>query len=75
MDGTLGLIWLLTTFTDMAINDCPDGCLRTEMQEPQIFYQLGQLQSDEFQSATEFYLGYDSHRRRGPSRPTYGLSL
>ena len=75
MDVTLGLIWWLTSLTDMTLNDCPNGCLRTEKQEPQLFYQLGQLQSDEFQSANEFYLGYDSHRRRGPFRPTYGLSL
>ena len=75
MDSALGLIWLVTSLTDMALNDCPSGCLRTEKQEPQIFYQLGQLQSDEFQTANEFYLGYDSHRRRGPSRPTYGLSF
>ena len=75
MDSAIGLIWWLTSLTDMALNDCPNGCLRTEKHEPQIFYQLGQLQSDEFQSANEFYLGYDSHRRRGPSRPTYGLSL
>ncbi len=40
MDGTLGLIWLLTSLTDMTLNDCPNGCLRTERQEPQIFYQL-----------------------------------
>ena len=75
MDGTLALVWLLTSLTDMAVNDCPNGCLRTEKQEPQIFYQLGQLQTDDFQGTNEFYLGYDSHRRRGPSRPTYGLSL
>ena len=75
MDGTLALVWLLTSLTDMAVNDCPNGCLRTEKQEPQIFYQLGQLQTGDFQGTNEFYLGYDSHRRRGPSRPTYGLSL
>ena len=75
MDSALGLIWWLTSVTDMTLNDCPNGCLRTEKQEPQIFYQLGQLQSDEFEDANEFYLGYDSHRRRGPSRPTYGLAI
>ncbi len=75
MDGTLGLIWLLTSFTDMALNDCPSGCLDTEKQAPQVLYQLGNLQSDGFQSEYEAYLGYDSHRRRGPFRPTYGLSL
>jgi len=75
MDSTLGLIWLLTSFTDMAVNDCPRDCLDTEKHAPQVLYQLGNLQSDGFQNENEAYLGYDSHRRRGPFRPTYGLSF
>ena len=75
MDGTLALIWLVTSFADMALNDCPTDCLKTEKLEPQIFYQFADVQFDGDSIAEEFYLGYDSHRRRGPFRPTYGLSL
>jgi len=59
----------------MTQNDCPDDCLKTEKLEPQISYQIADVQFSDESIATEFYLGYDSHRRRGPFRPTYGLSL
>ena len=75
MDGTLALIWLLTSVGDMVINDCPEGCLKTVRSEPRISYQIADVQFDEDSIAREFYLGYDSHRSKGPFRPTYGLSL
>lgn len=75
MDGTLALIWFLTSFGDMIVNDCPKDCLDTRKQDPKIFYQFADVQFNEDSIAEEFYLGYDSHRRRGPFRPTYGLSL
>jgi hypothetical protein len=75
MDGTLALIWLISSLTDMTLNDCPTDCLDTEKLEPQIFYQFADVQFNEKSIGEEFYLGYDSHRRRGPFRPTYGLSL
>lgn len=75
MDGTIALIWLITSLGDMTLNDCPEGCLKTEKLQPQIFYQFADVQFNEESIAEEFYLGYDSHRRRGPFRPTYGLSL
>jgi hypothetical protein len=75
MDGTLAFIWLITSLTDMTLDDCPDGCLKTEKFAPEIFYQFADVQFNDDSIAEEFYLGYDSHRRRGPFRPTYGLSL
>ena len=75
MDATLGLLWLVTNLADLTVNHCPEGCLRTEIITPQVVYQVGELQSDELEGVNEFYVGYDSHRRRGPSRPTYGLSV
>ena len=75
MDGTLALIWLLTSLGDMAFNDCPEGCLKTQRSEPRISYQFADVQFNTESIAQEFYLGYDSHRSKGPFRPTYGLSL
>ena len=76
MDGTLALIWLLTSLTDMTVNDCPNrGCLTGEDAPARLSYQLADVQFNEVSIAEEFYMGYDSHRRKGPFQPTYGLSL
>ena len=75
MDGTLAVIWLLTSLGDMALNDCPNGCLKTEKLQPRLSYQVGDVQFNVESIGEEFYFGYDSHRRRGPFRPTYGLSV
>lgn len=75
MDGTLALIWLVTSLGDMAINDCPDGCLKVEKVQPRVSYQFADVQFNEESIGQEFYLGYDSHRQPGPFNPTYGLSV
>lgn len=75
MDGTLALIWLITSLGDMAINDCPDGCLIKRPATARLSYQIADVQFNEESIATEAYFGYDSHRRKGPAQPTYGLSI
>lgn len=76
MDGTLAVIFLLTSLSDMAVNDCPnDGCLVKESAQARLSYQFADVQFNDDSIAEEFYMGYDSHRRSGPFQPTYGLSL
>jgi len=75
MDGTLALIWLITSLGDMAINDCPDGCLIKRPATARLSYQIADVQFNEESIGTEAYFGYDSHRRKGPAQPTYGLSI
>ena len=75
MDGTLAVIWLVTSLTDMAINDCPDGCWIKRPADSRLSYQIADVQFNDDSIGSEFYLGYDSHRRKGPAQPTYGLSI
>jgi len=69
MDGTLALIWLVTSLGDMAINDCPEGCLVKRSATPRLSYQIADVQFNEDSIGTELYLGYDSHRRKAGNGP------
>lgn len=75
MDGSLALIFLATGLSDMYINDCPTKCLTWQPAQARLSYQLADVQFNEESIAEEFYMGYDSHQKRGPFQPTYGLSL
>lgn len=75
MDGTLAVIFVISSLTDMALNDCPSGCLTKDGATPRLSFQAAAV---EFQSeiiGEEIYLGYDAATKYGPFQPTIGASI
>ncbi|WP_106744185.1 acyloxyacyl hydrolase [Yoonia maritima] len=76
MDGSLALIFLITSLTDMGLNDCKTGrCLQEYDASARISLQGGQVLFQEEQQSEEVYFGYDLPRQFGPFQPTIGASL
>lgn len=76
MDGTLALIFLLTSLTDMGINDCQTGgCLQQNDATARVSLQGAQVEFQEEHISEEFYIGYDMDRSYGPFQPTFGASV
>ncbi len=75
MDGTLAAIFLVASLTDMALTDCPTGCLTAGEATSRLSFQAAKV---EFQSdiiGEEIYVGYDFGKSYGPFQPTIGASL
>ena len=75
MDGALAAIFVITSLTDMALNDCPMGCLAPTDAPERLSFQLGDVRFDEDRIAKEFYLGYDMGYKKGPFQPTIAVSV
>jgi hypothetical protein len=76
MDGTLAVIFLITSLTDMGLNDCrTDGCLTRENATARMSLQLADVEFQEEIISEEIYVGYDMDRRYGPFQPTFGASV
>ncbi|MEJ6401850.1 acyloxyacyl hydrolase [Yoonia sp. 2307UL14-13] len=75
MDGTLAVIWFLTSLTDMKINECPNGCLTRQDAPARLSIQGAQVIFQEDDIGEEIYVGYDSPYRYGPFHLTYGASV
>ncbi|SFR39195.1 Lipid A 3-O-deacylase (PagL) [Yoonia tamlensis] len=76
MDGTLAIIFLITSLTDMGFNDCRnDGCLASESATARVSLQLADVEFQEAIISEEIYVGYDMGRRYGPFQPTFGVSV
>ncbi len=75
MDGALAVIFIVTGLTDMALNDCPTGCLQSSDAVSRLSVQGAEVI---FQSETideEIYVGYDLPTGYGPFQPTIGASI
>lgn len=75
MDGTLAAVFLIASLTDMALTDCPTGCLAQGDATSRLSFQAAKA---EFQSdiiGNEVYVGYDFGITYGPFKPTVGASV
>ncbi|MFQ1700836.1 acyloxyacyl hydrolase [Loktanella agnita] len=75
MDGTLAVIWLITSLTDMGLNECPIGCTRLQDAPSRLSLQAANVIFQEDEIGQEIYLGYDAPYRYGPFHVTYGASV
>ncbi len=75
MDGTLAIIFAVASLTDMALSDCPTGCVAPDIATPRLSFQAGVTEFQERYIGQEVYLGYDLGRRYGPFQPTFGASI
>ncbi|KJZ20203.1 acyloxyacyl hydrolase [Loktanella sp. S4079] len=76
MDGTLALIFLLTSLTDMGSNYCKTGnCLDQQIATDRFAVQAAQVVFQEHETGQEIYFAYDSPRRFGPFQPVIGGSV
>ena len=75
MNGTLAAIFVITSLTDMGLNECKTGCLARHDAPARLSFQLGQAQLDDTNLGAEVYVGYDLGYRRGPFQPTIGASM
>ena len=75
MDGTLAAIFLILGLGDMALNDCPTGCLAESNEQPKWNFQAANVIFDEDEIGQEIYVGYDTGQSFGPFAITYGGSI
>ncbi len=75
MDGTLAAIFLVISMTDMALTDCPAGCLAPEQAVSRLSFQGAKVSFQDEIIGNEIYLGYDAPVTYGPFQPTVGISL
>lgn len=74
MDGTLAVIFLVASLTDMGMNDCPTGCLAPEQAVQRLSFQTAKVEFQKDIIGNEYYLGYDLGTSFGPFQPTFGVS-
>ncbi|WP_386681612.1 acyloxyacyl hydrolase [Loktanella sp. R86503] len=75
MDGTLAAIFVITSLTDMALTDCPTGCLAPSDAPARLSFQLGDVRFNEDRIGQELYVGYDMGQKHGPFQTTIGASV
>lgn len=75
MNGTLAAIFLLASLTDMALNDCPTGCMTPEDATARLSFQLARVEFQTEIIGDEVYVGYDLGTAYGPFQPTIGASV
>ena len=75
MDGTLAGLYLIASLFDMAMNDCPTGCLSQEGADSRLWAQAAIVQFNETNIGEEIYVGFDLGTSFGPFQPTLGASV
>ena len=75
MNGTLAVIFLVTSLTDMGLNDCATGCLAPEQAAQRLSFQAAKVEFQEEIIGSEVYVGYDVGTSYGPFQPTLGVSV
>jgi len=75
MDGSLAVVFIVTSLTDMVLNDCQTACLQQTDAIGRLSLQAAQVQFGSANIATEGYIGYDLGRGYGPYQPTIGVSV
>lgn len=75
MDGTLAVIFLVASLTDMGMNDCPTGCVAPEQAMQRLSFQAAKVEFQEEIIGNEIYFGYDMGTSYGPFQPTIGASI
>ncbi|MFT4706343.1 MAG: hypothetical protein ACJAXK_002730 [Yoonia sp.] len=75
MDGTLAAVFLIASLTDMALTDCPTGCLAQGDATSRLSFQAAKVEFQENIIGNEIYVGYDFGTTYGPFQPTIGASV
>ena len=75
MDGTLAAVFVIASLTDMALNDCPTGCLATHTAPARLAFQLGNATIDSRSAGQELLIALDAPFRMGPFQPTTAAAL
>lgn len=75
MDGTLAVIFVVASLTDMALNDCPTGCVDPDIATPRLSFQASAVQFQDKFIGQEAYISYDFGWRYGPFQPVLGASV
>jgi hypothetical protein len=75
MDGTLAVIFIIASLTDMGFNECKTGCIAEKPAPSALAIQAGQVIFQEDDIGREIYATYDMPRRFGPFQPTFGASM
>ena len=74
MDGTLAVVFALTSAADMGLNYCADGCLSRSSVPATYAINVGDVQFQEESIATEGYIRFHLDRQYGPWQPFIGFS-
>ena len=75
MDGTLAAVFVIASLTDMALTDCPTGCLAEQPATARLAFQLGEVTLDSRHIGQELLIGYDAAHSFGPFQPTVAAAL
>lgn len=75
MDGTLAVIFAVVSLTDMALTDCPTGCLASRDAPQRLSFQVADVAFQDAIIGSEVYLGYDIGRGYGPFDITVAASV
>ena len=75
MDGTLAVLFLAASLTDMALNDCQTGCMAERDATRRLSFQVSKVEFGREIIGDEVYVGYDMGTRHGPFQPTFGASV
>ncbi len=75
MDGILAVIFAIAGFSDMAVNDCPTGCLARSDADTRLSIQGGNVLFNEDWIGSEVMVGYDFDRNYGPFQPMMSLAV
>jgi len=74
MNGALAVIFMVASLTDMALTDCPTGCLAQSDATSRLTFQVAKVEFQEDIIGNEIYVGYDLGTTYGPFQPTFGAS-
>jgi lipid A 3-O-deacylase len=74
MDEILAILFAVIGLTDMALNDCPTGCLAQDSADRRLYIQTAGVQFNGDWLGSELVLGYDFDRSYGPFQPTMSVS-
>ena len=74
MESWLAGIFAIASLTDMALNDCPDGCLTTSDATARLAFRGGEVFFQGEPIAEEIYLELDAGYRYGPFQPAVSLA-
>ena len=75
MDGTLAVWFRTASLTEMALNDCPTGCLAEGEATSRLSFQAAKVEFQEDLIGEQIYVGYDFGTTYGPFQPTIGASV
>lgn len=74
MDGTLAIIFLITSLTDMTFEHCPEGCLKREDAQSYLAVGAHDVRFQGNSISKEVQLTYRMDRNYGPFQPTIAAS-